>query len=148
MDQLLTQSRATEPFKAAVRSFAAGQVADLVEVRGYAPRVKVERVLHQLLAAEVAHPIERVSISGRSGCSDFVGTLQFVAAGQTYRVEFAWDCRWRAEQEGWVDYFGLPDQIRAAREFGWDCFERWEKDEVVSVESMLLATAAGAEITA
>ena len=42
------------------------------------------------------------------------------------QVRFHWDCKWRAQQEGWVDYFGFPDQIRAAREFGWRCFERWE----------------------
>lgn len=139
MDHLLARSRATEPFKAAVQAFAAGESTDLIEVRGYSPRVKVERVLQQLLSAEADQPIERVTLSGRSGCSDFIGELQFVAAGSTYRVGFAWDCRWRAEQEGWVDYFGLPDQIRAAREFGWDCFERWQRDEVVSMESMLLA---------
>ena len=34
--------------------------------------------------------------------------------------------RWRAEQQGWVDAFGFPDQIRAADEFGWNCFHRWQ----------------------
>lgn len=148
MDHLLARSRATEPFKAAVRAFAAGDTADLVEIRGYAPRVKVERVLLQLLSAEADRPIERVSLSGRSGCSDFVGELQFDAGGRTHLVRFTWDCRWRAEQEGWVDYFGLPDQIRAAREFGWNCFERWESEEVVPVEAMLLATGEGDLATA
>jgi hypothetical protein len=41
-------------------------------------------------------------------------------------IEFAWDCRWRAQQQGWVDAFGFPDQIRAADEFGWNCFQHWQ----------------------
>ena len=31
-------------------------------------------------------------------------------------VRFHWDCKWKAQQEGWSDYFGFPDQMRAARE--------------------------------
>ena len=126
MDQLIDRSQATAPFKSAVRDFLRGAPADLIDVRGYAPRVKVERVLAQLLAAEPTLPIERVTLSGRSGCSDFTGELTVVANGLPHVVTFAWDCRWRAEQEGWTDYFGFPDQIRAAREFGWDCFARWD----------------------
>jgi hypothetical protein len=26
-----------------------------------------------------------------------------------------------------VDYFGFPDQVRAAQEFDWRCFRRWER---------------------
>ena len=44
------------------------------------------------------------------------------------RVRFHWDCKWRALQEGWTDYFGFPDQVRAAREFGHDCFRLWEEE--------------------
>jgi hypothetical protein len=126
MDQLIDRSHATAPFKSAVRRFLNGSEADLIDVRGYAPRVKIERVLAQLLAAEPALPIERVSVSGRSGCADFSGEMTVVANGQPHVISFVWDCRWRAEQEGWTDYFGFPDQIRAAREFGWDCFQRWD----------------------
>ena len=43
---------------------------------------------------------------------------------------FHWDCKWRAQQQGWVDYFGFPDQTRAAREFGFDCFRSWVEEEV------------------
>ncbi|HEX2716469.1 MAG TPA: hypothetical protein VHM67_02250 [Gemmatimonadaceae bacterium] len=91
------------------------------------PAVKVERVLTQLLA-EVGHePIERVEIDARSGCSDFSGTLEVTVAGTRRTFDFVWDCRWRAEQEGWRDHWGEPDQIRAAREFGWQCFANWSE---------------------
>ena len=43
------------------------------------------------------------------------------------RWEFVWDCRWRAEREELLTPWGYPDQVRAAREWGWDCFERWEE---------------------
>jgi hypothetical protein len=49
-----------------------------------------------------------------------------VAAGQALKFDFVWDCQWRAVQQGWTDHFGLPDQIRAAREFGWRCFQHWQ----------------------
>jgi hypothetical protein len=128
MDQLIEHSHATESFKFALRTFLEGSDAEHIEILGYAPRVKVERVLTQLLNAESALPIERVQLVGRSGCSDFIGEMTVTAVdGATHRITFAWDCRWRAEQEGWTDCFGFPDQIRAAREFGWDCFHRWEK---------------------
>ncbi|HYD52290.1 MAG TPA: hypothetical protein VEA99_06675 [Gemmatimonadaceae bacterium] len=140
MDQLIDRSQATAPFKRAILSFLNGDEADLIDIRGYAPRVKVERVLTQLLAAEPALPIERVSLSGRSGCSDFIGQVTVVANGLPHVIEFAWDCRWKAEQVGWTDYFGMPDQIRAAREFGWDCFERWEKRPIIETELATRAT--------
>lgn len=127
MDHLIDRSLATAPFKAAVRAFVNGNDAELIAVHGHAPRVKIERVLAQLLAAESAMPIERVSLKGRSGCSDFVGEMTVLAGGETHQIAFVWDCRWKAEQLGWTDYFGLPDQIRAAREHGWDCFERWDR---------------------
>jgi hypothetical protein len=132
MHQLIDRSQATESFKSAVRTFLDGEDAEHIEILGYAPRVKVERVLVQLLKAESALPIERVKVVGRSGCSDFIGEMTVSAAdGETHRITFAWDCRWKAEQQGWTDCFGFPDQMRAAREFGWDCFHRWEKQVTV-----------------
>jgi hypothetical protein len=126
LDQLLTESNAAESFKASVRSFYAGGSAERIRIDGFAPSVKVKRVLAHMLSAEPHLEIEHVSVRGRSGCSDFVGTLKAHTANDTHVYEFVWDCRWRAEQEGWVDYFGFPDQIRAAREYDWRCFERWE----------------------
>jgi hypothetical protein len=127
MDQLIERSQATAPFKDAVRSFVEGADTDRIVIRGFAPRVKVERVLAQLLAAEPTLQVERVSLTGRSGCSDFSGVLTVETGADAHQIVFTWCCRWRAEREGWTDYFGFPDQIRAAREFGWDCFHTWER---------------------
>ena len=125
MELILGSSQATDSFKLDVAAFCAGQSAPRVHVDGFAPRVKVQRLLMQLLAAEAGLPITRVVVRGRSGCSDFTGEVQVETVSETHVFDFVWDCRWRAEQEGWVDCFGLPDQMRAAQEFGWQCFQRW-----------------------
>ena len=126
LEQVLATSSAAETFKRAVRSYCETGAADHIQVDGFAPRIKVRRVLTQVLASEPHLPIERIAVRGRSGCSDFVGTVQVHTASETHVYEFVWDCRWRAEQEGWMDCFGFPDQIRAAREYDWRCFLRWE----------------------
>jgi hypothetical protein len=125
LEQILSQSKAAETFKNAVRSYCANGTADQIRVEGFAPAVKVRRLLAHILATESHLPIEQVSLRGRSGCSDFVGTVKLQTQSETHVYEFVWDCRWRAEQEGWTDYFGFPDQIRAAREYDWRCFQRW-----------------------
>lgn len=89
------------------------------------PAVKVERVLTMLFTELSDVPIERVEIDARAGCSDFSGHITVTAHGTTRVFEFVWDCRWRAAEEGMLDHWGEPDQIRAAREFGWRCFARW-----------------------
>lgn len=126
IEQLLAVSRAAEPFKTAVRSYHSGAAGEHIRIDGYAPSVKVKRLLTHILAAEPHLAIERITLRGRSGCSDFVGTVKVHTATDTRTFEFVWDCRWRAEQLGWTDCFGFPDQIRAAREYDWQCFERWE----------------------
>ena len=126
LEQILASSRAAEPFKRAVRSYGSVESTELIRVDGYAPAVKVRRLLTHILATESHLPIEQVSLCARSGCSDFAGTVKLETASGTLVYDFVWDCRWRAEQEGWTDYFGFPDQIRAAREYDWRCFERWE----------------------
>lgn len=133
MEAILARSKATEAFKQDVVRFVSGDRCTAVEVVGFAPRVKIERVLMQLLNAEPELVIRSAKIRGVSGCSDFSGTAIVETPTGTRTFSFTWCCRWRAEQEGWKDYFGFPDQIRAAREFGWDCFQRWAEsagDEV------------------
>jgi hypothetical protein len=125
MELILGNSQATEPFKLDVAAFCSGAPAPRVTVEGFAPRVKVQRLLMQLLAAEAELPITRVAVRGRSGCSDFSGEVKVETVSETLVFDFVWDCRWRAEQEGWIDCFGLPDQMRAAQEFGWQCFQVW-----------------------
>ena len=125
-EQLLDQSRAADTFKNAVRAYCATGGSDRIRIEGFAPKIKVRRLLTHMLAAEPHLPIEGISLRGRSGCSDFVGTVRVDTETETHVYEFVWDCRWRAEQEGWTDCFGLPDQIRAAEEYDWRCFVRWE----------------------
>jgi hypothetical protein len=138
LEQILAKSRAAEPFKHAVRSYTTAGGGDHIRVDGRVPSIKVKRLLAHILAAEPHLPIERISLRGRSGCSDFVGTVKVHTASETHVYEFVWDCSWRAEQEGWTDCFGLPDQIRAAREYDWRCFERWEAVHVDSRASNAL----------
>jgi hypothetical protein len=126
LEQILAKSSAADTFKQAVMRFCEHGQTEHIRVEGFAPAVKVKRLLAQVLSAEAHLPIERISLRGRSGCSDFVGTVHVHTASDTHVYEFIWDCRWRAEQEGWTDCFGFPDQIRAAREYDWRCFERWE----------------------
>ena len=139
MESILVRSRATEQFKRDLLRFAAGEKASSIEVTGFAPRVKVERVLVQLLNAEPDLVVQRVAVRGESGCSDFTGEVRVETPTATHLFAFTWCCRWRAEQEGWSDYFGFPDQIRAAREFGWDCFQRWEGRAATSVDAPAVA---------
>lgn len=127
MDTLVHGSRATSEFKAEVLSYFAGAPADRVKVETFVPRVKVRRLIAHLLEAEPTLEIERVVVRASSGCSDFVGSVDVHTTTGRHAFDFVWDCRWRAEHEGYVDYFGFPDQARAAMEFDWRCFQRWER---------------------
>jgi len=79
-------------------------------------------------------PIERVSMEAESGCEYFRGRASIAAGTSSAEIEFEWNCRWKAEQLGWTDWFGLPDQSRAARELGHDCFRVWD-ERLHSVET-------------
>lgn len=124
---IVDSSSATPEFKRDVLQFAQQGQASRVATARPLPPAKVRRLLLQLLSNETHLPIERVHIHARSGCSDFVGTVEVYCADGLRRFEFTWCCRWRAEQEGWTDYFGFPDQIRAAEEFDWRCFREWRE---------------------
>jgi hypothetical protein len=124
--QILARSFATERFKADVVALAARAEAPSITLVRPVPRIKVIRLINQLLHAHPEWAVDHLRIDGRSGCSDFVGTVTVEGGGDARLIEFAWDCRWRAEQQGWVDAYGFPDQIRAADEFGWNCFHRWQ----------------------
>jgi len=127
MDTLIQGSSASADFKADIVSFLTGDRSERVRLETYAPRVKVQRLLTQLLSVEPSLEIEHVVIRGMSGCSDFAGSVDVQTTSGTHVFDFIWCCRWRAENEGYVDYFGFPDQLRAAREFDWRCFQRWER---------------------
>ena len=125
-DELLAASAAVEAFKADAAAYRATGAAPRVEVDRPAPRVKVVRVLAQLLHAAPALRIERVRVSARAGCSDFRGSVTALDGGVAHVWDFVWDCRWRAEEAGLLTPWGNPDQQRAAREWDWECFEVWE----------------------
>jgi hypothetical protein len=124
----LDQSAATEDFRTGVGGFLREMRPNArVRYNAGCPPVKVERTLTHLLAAHPDLPVEAVEIEGRSGCEYFRGTLEVEAGGESQAFRFEWNCRWKAEEMGWTDAFGLPDQIRAARHFGHDCFRVWEE---------------------
>lgn len=131
--ELLSRSAASDSFRAATREFlrTAQPSADL-DFDRRSPPVKVERTLTKLLESYPGLPIERVVIDGASGCEFFRGMATVVAAGRPLQIRFEWNCRWKAEQLGWTDWFGFPDQARAAREFGYDCFRLWEEASVAT----------------
>ncbi len=123
----LEAAAAHPELKADVLAWLQGAPSSRVQLEGHAPRVKVERVLTQLFEQHPDLAIEKLRLRARSGCSDFVGTITAVTPDSEHQFEFTWCCAWRAEQEGWRDCFGFWDQARAAREFGWRCFARWEQ---------------------
>ena len=123
--ELLTESKATESFKSDVIRYLETGDAVRVSVNGYSPRVKVTRLLKHVLAMHPELDIDQVHVSAQSGCSDYVGTVEVTTPNERRTFEFVWCCRWRAEEEGWLDFFGFPDQMRAAREFDWRCFKVW-----------------------
>lgn len=125
LDTLLEGSRAHPAFKADVLAYAAFHQVERLVVAGHAPRVKVLRVVAQLLAAEPGLAVEAIRVRGAAGCADFRGELTARVDGIDRGWEFAWDCRWRAREAGLLDSLGYPDQARAAREFGWRCFALW-----------------------
>ena len=121
-DTLLDESSADDAFKDAVRELEGGGKPERIAFNSASPPVKVLRFIMKLLEDFPDAEFSSIEVQGRSGCSDFVG--QAVAQPGDLRFEFVWDCAWRAEQEGWTDAFGDPDQIRAARTFGYQCFRK------------------------
>ena len=128
LDASLAASRATPEFQADVRAYADYRDGARVVLVRHAPRVKVLRVITQLLTQHPELRVERVRLEGVSGCADYRGTVVAEIAHDSPRTfAFVWDCAWRAAREGWVDSRGTPDQVRAAREFGWQCFSAWNE---------------------
>jgi hypothetical protein len=127
LQHYLGLSRASASFREAVNDFLhTGRSNPRLSFDVRSPAVKVERTLTKVLVEYPHLDIESIEIRGHSGCEYFRGELTLRTSGSEQVVAFHWDCRWRAEENGWVDYFGFPDQLRAAREYGWDCFRSWE----------------------
>lgn len=131
LEPMLRASRATPAFRNDLAAYAMRQPATRVQAAPMSPRVKVLRVIAQLLHAEPTLAIDRVDVRAVSGCADFAGTVTVTDAdGAATEFGFEWNCEWKAQQLGYVDHFGFPDQIRAAQEFGWQCFKSWAPTEV------------------
>jgi hypothetical protein len=126
LEPMLSASRATPAFRSDLAAYAMRQPSPRVQATPMSPRVKVLRVMAQLLQAEPTLTIDRVDVRAVSGCADFAGTVTVTDAdGMATEFAFEWNCEWKAQQLGYVDHFGFPDQIRAAQEFGWQCFKSW-----------------------
>jgi hypothetical protein len=147
---LLDRSAATDSFREAVTRFLRdGRSSERIAFGHGCPGIKVERALTKVLVEYPGVPIESIEVRGASGCEYFRGRLFVRTATEERRVAFHWDCKWRAEQDGWTDWFGFPDQGRAAREFGWNCFRAWNEEEVspisVAIDAATIIGAGEAE---
>ncbi|MBD0319531.1 MAG: hypothetical protein ICV87_04305 [Gemmatimonadetes bacterium] len=143
-EELLLQARVGDSFRAALRTFrSTGRPNERIAFDRLSPAVKVERMLTKVLVEYPDLAIESIEVRGSSGCEFFRGTAIIRTADEERHVRFHWDCKWRAEQEGWTDYFGFPDQGRAAREFGYDCFRAWEVEKVVALPPALVVEMMG-----
>jgi hypothetical protein len=129
--ELLDDSAATAPFRDAAATFLRDpRPNDRIQFATYSPPVKVLRTLTKLIENYPDLEIERVKVNGQSGCEYFRGEMIVGTPLEERRIRFTWDCKWKALQLGWTDYFGFPDQTRAAREFDHDCFREWAELEV------------------
>lgn len=125
LDELLSKSSATEEFKSAVMELKSGNASAGISFNRGTPPIKALRAVSKLLEEAPELNITHVEITGTSGCSDFVGSMS-VNGGEA-KYKFDWDCAWRAKEQGFTDHFGYPDQIRASREFGYQCFKKFER---------------------
>jgi hypothetical protein len=124
----LAASSASDAFRTDVAAYANRLPSPRLTSSPQCPRVKVLRAIRQLLHAEPTLVVDAAHVQAVSGCADFVGTLEVTDdAGDRHDFAFEWNCEWKARQLGYVDGFGFPDQIRAAQEFDWQCFARWER---------------------
>lgn len=132
---LLQHSALSSPFRTALERFLDdGRANERIRFGARCPSIKVERTLTKILQEYPELRIEWIEMEAGSGCEFFRGTATIRCAAAERRVRFHWDCKWKAEQQGWTDYFGFADQARAAREFGHECFRTWEEESVTHLE--------------
>jgi len=127
-EMILAASRATDEFKQAVRDLRQGLKSPLIAHQDNHPAVKVFRVVLKLLDARPGLPVIRTEISGESGCADFQGTV-ICYAPDPITFNFIWDCAWKARREKYYTVYGGLDQVRAAIEFGYDCFKLFAEED-------------------
>jgi hypothetical protein len=135
LTDILDGSSATAEFKAAVLSEQGRTRTPLIASLRPVPHIKIMRLLKHLLSAQRELEIRSVRIHADSGCSDLTGVIDVACRDAVRRFSFAWDCAWRAREQGWTDCFGFPDQMRAAREYDWRCFKSWHAIDEIPHES-------------
>jgi hypothetical protein len=134
LTDVLASSAATPTFKDAVASLIARTRGPLITSAHPIPYIKLVRLVTQLLDAERDLEIVSARVTASSGCSDLTGIVDVECVDGPRRFSFSWDCAWRAQEMGWTDCFGFPDQMRAAREFDWRCFKSWDAvDDATSI---------------
>ncbi len=125
VEELLRQSAASEGFREALLLFEKNQAAsERIHFGAGNPPVKVLRAICALLESQPGLAIDRVEVNGSSGCSDYVGDIRVNGGESTFH--FVWDCAWKAAEQGWKDFYGDPDQVRAAKTFGYRCMKSLE----------------------
>ncbi len=125
-EEVINSSSATDSFKKTVIQFQHQQAPTAqIRFRSSNPPIKVLRVILGLLERFPELEVSDVDVDGVSGCSDYRGKISINSGEKTF--DFVWDCAWKASEMGWKDYFGDPDQIRAARTFGFRCFKEFEE---------------------
>lgn len=121
LDEILAASAATEDFKDAMRGLSAGTPHTAIEFNEASPPIKVLRFAMKLLDMNPEIEFSSLQIEGESSCAGYVGTATAQPGDMT--IEFDWDCAWKADECGWKDAFGDPNQLRAAQTFGYQCFK-------------------------
>lgn len=120
--ELLARSNATASFREALTAFEkTGKPNRRIQFSHANPPVKVLRALLALLEQAPGLAVDSVVVEGVSGCSDYRGTITVNDGEKHY--EFVWDCAWKAQEMGWKDFLGYPDQARAARLLGFRCMK-------------------------
>ncbi|KAA3619961.1 MAG: hypothetical protein DWQ05_04340 [Calditrichaeota bacterium] len=126
LQELLNASRATDAFKSALTNFLKTPTANAnIRYQVGTPAVKIVRTIMKLLEEFPLLPIESVSIKANSGCSTFAGEIHVEPENKKFK--FLWDCQWRALENDVKNNWGMPDQIKAAQDFGYQCFKLFEE---------------------
>ena len=127
-EDLLAQSQASEAFKDTLRDFLIKpQPCNRIRYPLGTPAIKIVRTIMKLLENYPDLPFDAVAVAARSGCATFEGIIS--VEPQKRQFEFIWDCQWRAQQNNLTNAWGMPDQVKAAHDFGYQCYQKFEEIE-------------------
>ncbi len=127
LQELLDNSSATETFKDTLRDFfSRPQPNNRICYPSGTPALKIVRTIMKLLQEFPQIPFDSVHINARSGCATFKGEIAIEP--QNRKFKFLWDCQWRAQESGLTNAWGMPDQVKAAQDFGYQCFQYFEEN--------------------